>query len=328
MNRRSRRRNAAKARQSSRRSPTPEKASPEREDSSTALAGLEVLLKHQEHLEGRPFQELFPEVINRIVAAEAGMMFFFKREELKALGYGPEYAQQALAALAVARNLITSVALPFMELALPMGPSTGSVDVDGFRGRGRERPRGPVGGPMGRDMEFTPSKLKSFSEEELGALREMLKPSEKAEQARRECGAAMQRYLDAHNTEAEDYPRTQREESQQLVSRTAASLQEQFSDETPLEDLAIAVFQVMLAWLRLSASVQIFSSTPGPIAKALLKLSEPPEWALEQAHKSAAMAMAHATLGPRSEEAVRRAFIAWCVGLGASSKDANNWFRP
>lgn len=289
--------NAAKARQSSKRPPTPVVTAPsaesededeDREDKASMLAGLKVLAKRQEGLKGRSFTELFPEVVERIIAAEAAMMLFFRKKELKALSFGPEYAQQALAALAVARNLILSLSSHFIQ--------------------------------------FPPGKIESLSESELDSLLRLLKPSEETERARRECGEAMQRYLESDGDDGS--PLTQQEQSRHLVTKTTSWLQEEVFDEKPPETLASAVFQVVSRWLQDSSFTQTLSIQPGSIAEAMLKLPEPPEGALEQAHKAAVRAMVQAPLGPRSEEAVRRAFIAWCEGLGASSKDANNWFRP
>lgn len=75
-------------------------------------------------------------------------------------------------------------------------------------------------------------------------------------------------------------------------------------------------------------SMPLVPLTTPPLAYWLLTSSNPTPQAQQEALIRAGLAMDDCTTGPQSEDAVRRALCIIFQKLGASSKDANNWFRP
>lgn len=95
------------------------------------------------------------------------------------------------------------------------------------------------------------------------------------------------------------------------------------------EEYANAVLRGVFRWGNLfHESMPMVPLTTPPLAYWLLTSSKPTLQAQQDARVRAGRVMDDCTTGPQSEDAVRRALCIVFQEFGASSKDANNWFRP
>lgn len=279
----------------------PEREALKEEVGTLGMSGMQLLEERQREIRGLPFVQAYSKVAESIAKAQALLAWFVGAKELKLMPDGQELVSQAIASNMVTLSLLQKVRLSLISL-----PNLEGLNL--------------------RDLELLKNRLTPLSGERQA----------KEARARKELDDAMRHYLDVLNEDDEPHesfaPRTRQEEAKLLVSSISESLADPHADGWETEYLALAVARMLFRWLEDFEILRAFGAKPPPIAASLSRLNADENLKThDDVHRvscSVARLMDQAPLGPRSEEAVRRALIAWCEACGVPAKDAGNWFRP